>query len=68
MGAAMAELMQASRAEKCRNTAETLRLLARKTRFPEIRDDLLVLAVGFERLADRMEARETTATNAVISA
>lgn len=55
----MADLVRASRAEECWNNAATLRLLARKTRYPEIRDDLLRLAVGFERLAARIEARES---------
>ena len=48
-----------SKAEECRGTAATLRLLAGQTRFPDSRNELLKLAVGFERLADRIEARET---------
>jgi hypothetical protein len=54
----MAGLAQASRAEECRNSAARLRLLAQETRFPEIRDELLRLAAGFERLAGWIEARE----------
>lgn len=53
--------MHVSRAEECRNNAAALRLLARKARYPEIRDDLLKLAMSFERLAARIEAREAVA-------
>jgi hypothetical protein len=59
----MDNLAQVSRANECRNTAVALRLLAQRTKFPEIRDDLLKLATGFERLADRMEAREAIAAD-----
>jgi hypothetical protein len=65
MIATIAELARASRAEECRNSAAALRLLAQETRFPEtIRDELLKLAVGFERLADHIEARETITADA----
>jgi hypothetical protein len=64
MSASMAEFVHQSRAEECRNTAARLRLLAQNTRFPDTRDELLRLAVGFERLADRIEARKTIAPNA----
>jgi hypothetical protein len=59
MGATMAELARTSRAEECWEKAEILRLLARKARSPEVRDDLLKLAAGFARLADWIEIRET---------
>jgi hypothetical protein len=35
--------------------AATLRALAAKTRYPEVRQRLLVMATGFERLADQVE-------------
>jgi hypothetical protein len=53
----MTDLARIARAKECRDKAASLRLLARKTRFPEIRGELLVLAAGFERLADYIEAR-----------
>jgi hypothetical protein len=64
MSASIAELVDLSRAEKCRNTAARLRLLAQKTRFPDTRDELLKLAVRFERLADRIEGRNTITVDA----
>ena len=60
----MAGLVRVSRAEECRNSAAILRLLARKTAFPDSRDDLLKLAVVFERLAAQIEAREVITSNA----
>ncbi len=60
----MAGLIRASRAEEYHDAAVTLRLLAWKTRSPEIRDDLLRLAVSYERLADWIEGRETIANAA----
>lgn len=63
----MAGLVRVSRAEECRNSAAILRLLARKTAFPDSRDELLKLAMGFERLAERIEARETIAADGRIS-
>jgi hypothetical protein len=36
-----------------------LRLLVQRTTFADTRNDLLALAVSFERLADRIEARKT---------
>ncbi|MGH7097615.1 MAG: hypothetical protein ACREE4_08140 [Stellaceae bacterium] len=59
----MAGLVRVSRAEQYRNSAASLRLLAQKTRFPEGRDDLIRLAVGFDRLAHWIEVRETTAAD-----
>lgn len=44
-----------SRAGQYQNRAATLRMLARNTRYPEVRARLLLLAVGFERLADQVE-------------
>lgn len=43
-----------------------MRGYSRATKFPEVRDDLLKLAAGFARLADRVEvkARETITTDA----
>jgi hypothetical protein len=38
--------------------AATLRRLARKTRYPDVRERLLLMAVGFERLADQVEKWE----------
>jgi hypothetical protein len=38
--------------------AATLRRLARETRYPDVRARLLLLAVGFERLADQVEKWE----------
>lgn len=60
----MAGLVRMSRAEECRNSAAILRLLARKTAFPDSRDDLLKLAVGFERLAARIETCEVITADA----
>jgi hypothetical protein len=41
-----------------------LRLLAQQTRFPESRERLSALADSFDKLADRVEAREIVASNA----
>jgi hypothetical protein len=57
----MASLEHVLKAGECEDRAATLRLLARKTRYPDIRDELLRLAQGFERLAKRIEARESIA-------
>jgi hypothetical protein len=35
--------------------AATLRRLAQETRYPEVRERLLLMAAGFERLADQVE-------------
>jgi hypothetical protein len=35
--------------------ADTMRQLANETRYPEVRTRLLLLAAGFERLADQVE-------------
>ena len=64
VGEIMDELTHVSRAEEYRNSAAALRLLARETRSPEIRDDLLKLATGFERLAGWIEAREAVTADA----
>ena len=42
------------------NRAATLRVLAGETRYPEVRQRLLGLATGFERLADQVEKWEGT--------
>ena len=44
-----------SGAEKYLDRAAKLRELARTTRFPEVRTRLLMMAAGFERLADQVE-------------
>jgi hypothetical protein len=36
----------------------TLRRLAQETRYPEVRERLLLMAAGFERLADQVEEWE----------
>jgi hypothetical protein len=53
----MADQNQAARAAGYRETAQTLRQVADQLRF-ELgrRDQLLALADGFERLAERIEA------------
>jgi hypothetical protein len=38
--------------------AATLRRLAQETRHPEVRERLLLMAAGFERLADQVEKWE----------
>ena len=38
--------------------ASAMRALASKTRFPEVRARLLLMAAGFERLADQVEKWE----------
>jgi len=35
-----------------------LRRLAQETRYPDVRERLLLMAAGFERLADQVEKRE----------
>jgi hypothetical protein len=47
-----------SRAEEYLRRAGTLRALAGKTRYPEVRQRLLGMAAGFERLADQVEKWE----------
>ena len=49
--------------EYLRRAAE-MRQLARDTRFPEVRTRLLLMAAGFERLADQVEKWETSAAAA----
>jgi len=53
-----------SRVGKYRNQAAMLRLLAQQSRFLESRERLSALADSFDKLADRIEARETAAANA----
>ena len=47
-----------SRAGTYVRQASTMRALASKTRFPEVRERLLLMAAGFERLADQVEKWE----------
>jgi hypothetical protein len=47
-----------SRAGEYLRQASTMRALASKTRFPEVRARLLLMAAGFERLADQVEKWE----------
>jgi len=48
-----------SRVAEYRGHAETLRALARQTRFPDSRARLIVLADSFDRLAEGVETWET---------
>ena len=48
-----------SRAEEYLSRAADMRQLARDTRFPEVRTRLLMMAAGFERLADQVEKWES---------
>jgi hypothetical protein len=48
-----------SRAEEYLSRAAEMRRLARSTRFPEVRTRLLMMATGFERLADQVEKWES---------
>ena len=41
-----------------RSQAATLRRLSRETRYPDVRGRLLLMAAGFERLADQVEKWE----------
>ena len=47
-----------------RRTAQMLRLMADQMRFPDSREELLSLAVRFDKLADRVRARSREAANA----
>jgi hypothetical protein len=47
-----------SRAGEYLRQASAMRALASKTRFPEVRARLLLMAAGFERLADQVEKWE----------
>ena len=47
-----------SRAGKYLSQAAMLRRLAQETRYPEVRERLLLMAAGFERLADQVEKWE----------
>ena len=53
-----------SRAGEYRDQAAKLRVLAYETRFAESRRKLLMLADSFDKLADRVEARETALASA----
>jgi hypothetical protein len=53
-----------SRVGEYRNQAAKLRLLAYQTRYAESRQRLLMLADSFDKLADRVEVRETALANA----
>jgi hypothetical protein len=53
-----------SRVGEYRNQASKLRLLACQTRYLVSRHRLLVLADSFDKLADRVEMRETALANA----
>ena len=53
-----------SRVGEYRNQASTLRLLAYQTRYLVSRHRLLMLADSFDKLADRVEMRETALANA----
>jgi len=46
---------QQPRSEHYRNVAGSLRRLARRTRFPEVRQELFDLAEGFDRMAEFAE-------------
>ncbi len=48
-----------SRAEEYLSRVAEMRQLARSTRFPEVRTGLLMMAAGFERLADQVEKWES---------
>ena len=50
---------QSKAGEYLRRAAE-MRQLARNTRFPEVRTRLLLMAAGFERLADQVERWQGT--------
>jgi hypothetical protein len=52
-----------SRVEEYRVQAAKLRALALQTRYSETKLRLLTLADSFEKLADRVEGRETAAAN-----
>ena len=47
-----------SRVEEYLDRAAKMRALALVTRFPEVRTRLLMMAAGFERLADQVEKWE----------
>jgi hypothetical protein len=48
-----------ARAREYLSRAAELRQLALTTRFPEVRTRLLMMAVGFDRLADQVEKWES---------
>jgi hypothetical protein len=48
-----------SRSEHYRDVADSLRRLARQTRFPEVRQELFDLAEGFDRMAEFPEKWHT---------
>src|SRR3954470_13183058 len=47
-----------------RRTEQMLRLMANQMRFPDSREQLLSLAIRFEKLADHVQARRGEAANA----
>jgi hypothetical protein len=51
---------QQPRVEDYLDRAAKLRELARSTRFPEVRTRLVMMAAGFERLADQVEKWENS--------
>ena len=51
--------------EYLRRAAE-MRQLARRTRFPEVRTRLLLMAAGFERLADQVDRWERASAAAAV--
>ena len=53
-----------SRAGAYLTRAAEMRQLARNTRFPEVRTRLLLMAAGFERLADQVEKWESASAAA----
>jgi hypothetical protein len=63
IGYAMFDAAQIFRVGEYKNQAALLRSLAFQTRFPESRSRLLALADSFDKLAERVEAREVTIAN-----
>jgi hypothetical protein len=59
----VSDAAQISRVGEYRNQAAMLRPLAFQTRFPESSSRLLGLADSFDKLAERVEAREVTIAN-----
>jgi hypothetical protein len=58
VGLAMTE--EQSRTREYLSRAAEMRRLAQITRYPEVRTRLLMMAAGFERLADQVERWENT--------
>ncbi len=55
---ALAMTEEQSRTREYLTRAEEMRRLAQITRYPEVRTRLLMIAAGFERLADQVERWE----------